>query len=124
MSATSKRRTTATTTTATAPRRSTRRPGTRRATIRRRTTRRRTTRRRAPALATTVGTALGALAVAALLNASPAVRTALVVAVLGAGAAYVLWRHRTEVSRAVAPAPDAAVQPAEPPGSPTEESPS
>ena len=66
----------------------------------RRRTARYVPRRRRPALSTTLGTALGALAVSSLLNASWAVRIGIVALVLVVGLAYLLWRHRAEISAA------------------------
>jgi Flp pilus assembly protein TadB len=85
----------------TAARRSTRRTAT--ATTRRRTTsgslypRRRASR---PGLPTTVGTALGTLVVTTLLDLSWPMRLLLIGVVLVLGLAYVLWRHRAEISAA------------------------
>ncbi len=64
-------------------------------------------RRSRPGLPTTMGTALGTLAVATLLDLSWPVRIALILAVLVVGLAYVLWRHRAEI--AAAGAEDASV---------------
>ena len=72
------------------------------------TTRRRTPsgslypRRRAsrPGLPTTVGTALGTLVVTTLLDLSWPLRLALIAVVLVVGLAYVVWRHRAEITAA------------------------
>ena len=108
--------------------RSTARSTARRTTRRRRSassaSRRTSTRRRTPALATTVGTALGTLAVAAVLDASWGLRIGLFLAVLVIGTAYVLWRHRAEITAAPATAPadrPGHPTPAEEPGHPPRE---
>ncbi|NUO34792.1 MAG: hypothetical protein HOQ27_06955, partial [Dermatophilaceae bacterium] len=76
-------------------------------------------RRRAsrPGLPTTVGTALGTLVVTTLLDLSWPMRLLLIGLVLALGLAYVLWRHRAEITAAAAQ-PDAAA-PAEPVDPPT-----
>ena len=55
-------------------------------------------RRSRPGLPTTMGTALGTLVVATLLDLSWPVRIALIIAVLVVGLFYVLWRHRAEIA--------------------------
>ena len=67
-------------------------------------TRRTTTRRTTPTVATTFGTALGTLVVAALLNASWPVRLLLVAAVVVVGLGNVLWTHRAEIAVMAEPA--------------------
>ena len=72
------------------------------------TTRRRTPsgslypRRRAsrPGLPTTVGAALGTLVVTTLLDLSWPLRLVLIAVVLVVGVAYVVWRHRAEITAA------------------------
>ena len=70
-------------------------------------------RRRAsrPGLPTTVGTAIGTLVVTTLLDLSWPMRLLLIGVVLVLGLAYVLWRHRAEITAAAQttqtePAPD------------------
>ncbi|WP_207555706.1 hypothetical protein [Intrasporangium flavum] len=81
---------------------------------RRRTTR--TTRRRArPGLPTTVGAALGTLAVTTLLDLSWPARIGLLVVVVVLGLGYVLWRHRAELTAAAqAPGGSPGTEGAEP----------
>lgn len=83
-------------------------------TARRRSTRRRSTtstgrrsstprwyprrRRRRPGLSTTIGTALGTLAVTTLLDLSWPARLGLLALVVVLGLGYVLWRHRAEIA--------------------------
>ena len=55
-------------------------------------------RRSRPGLPTTMGTALGTLVVATLLDLSWPVRIALIIGVLVVGLVYVLWRHRAEIA--------------------------
>ncbi len=99
--------------------RSTARRTTRRTTTSSSSTRRRTSsgslypRRRAsrPGLPTTVGTAIGTLVVTTLLDLSWPMRLLLIGVVLVLGLAYVLWRHRAEITAAAQttqtePAPD------------------
>ncbi|MGO4599772.1 hypothetical protein [Terrabacter sp. 2RAF25] len=95
-----------------------------RGTASRASTRRRTSsgslypRRRAsrPGLPTTVGTAIGALVVTTLLDLSWPMRLLLIGIVLVLGLAYVLWRHRAEITAAASPEPD---DPAAPTTTPT-----
>ncbi|WP_323101500.1 hypothetical protein [Intrasporangium sp. YIM S08009] len=105
--------------------------GTRRAaSTRRRTTRttgtgatRRGTR---PGLPTTVGAALGTLAVTTLLDLSWPARIGLLVVVVVLGLGYVLWRHRAELTtgaRGPDPAPEAASGASEPATPPATEPP-
>lgn len=71
-------------------------------------------RRRAsrPGLPTTVGTAIGTLVVTTLLDLSWPMRLLLIGVVLVLGLAYVLWRHRAEITAAASP--ESAAEPAEP----------
>ena len=86
----------------------TRTTGSRRRSTRAGTTRRRnprwypTRRRRRPGLSTTIGSALGMLAVTTLLNMSWPARIGLLVLVLVVGLSYILWRHRAEIAAAAA----------------------
>ncbi len=57
-----------------------------------------TRRRRRPGLASTVGTALGTLAVSTLLNLSWPARIGLLVLALVLGLGYMLWKHRAEIA--------------------------
>ena len=92
-------------------------PKTRRTTTRRTTTgsarRRRTTRRKSPALATTVGSAIGTLAVTSLLGLSWPARIGLAVVVLAIALGYLVWHNRAEI-RAEAQGPVSSPEPAAP----------
>ena len=85
---------------------------TRTSTAKKRTTRKKRTpslypRRRPsrPGLPTTIGTALGTLAVTTLLDASWPVRIGLLVLVLVLGSGYVLWKARHEIAAGADPTP-------------------
>ena len=107
-----------------ATRRTARKATTRRPSTRRRTTRRTTTtRRRTPRLATTLGAALGAVVVSLVTDLSWPTRIVVVVAVLLAGAGYLLWSHRAEIAAGAehpdpdpgtAKAPDPTAPPTDP----------
>ena len=93
--------------------------GTRRTTTTRRrrstTTSSRYRRRRRPGLSSTVGSAIGMLAVTTLLNLSWPARIGLLVLVLVVGMAYMLWRHRAEIAPGADGIPEDAAAPPTPP---------
>ncbi|GAB3874748.1 hypothetical protein [Terrabacter terrigena] len=86
-------------------------------------------RRRAsrPGLPTTVGTAIGTLVVTTLLDLSWPMRLLLIGVVLVLGLAYVLWRHRAEITAAAdeteSPGPAAEAHPAPGPAALTPDDP-
>ncbi len=92
--------------------------GTRRTTTTRRrrstTTSSRYRRRRRPGLSSTVGSAIGMLAVTTLLNLSWPARIGLLVLVLVVGLAYMLWRHRAEIAAGADGIPEDAAAPPTP----------
>ncbi|MFM6848315.1 MAG: hypothetical protein ACKOVB_04335 [Terrabacter sp.] len=73
-------------------------------------------RRRAsrPGLPTTVGTAIGTLVVTTLLDLSWPMRLLLIGVVLALVLAYVLWRHRAEITAAAGQPDPAAASPPSP----------
>ena len=84
-----------------------------------RTTRTGATRRRTrPGLPTTVGAALGTLAVTTLLDLSWPARIGLLALVVVVGLGYVLWRHRAEITAAAAEPDAPPAAPDAPPAAP------
>ncbi len=79
--------------------------------------------RRRPGLSSTVGSAIGMLAVTTLLNLSWPARIGLLALVVVVGLGYMLWRHRGEIAAAADPGSQAGGIPHDAPDTPQDQPP-
>ena len=82
-----------------------------------------TRRRRRPGLSSTVGSAIGMLAVTTLLNLSWPARIGLLALVVVMGLGYMLWRHRGEIAAAADPGSQESGIPHDAPNTPQDQPP-